>query len=124
MKHLKPHLILESSNSLTKEFLDSAFAEYGVKFRFIPGRRGYQLPQFQGVVEEPKLSGRSYGYDNYLDYIDRIKDLYEFHKTLIECIQSVTDEFDNKFEIDITEGGENNAWVNTIKKEIKITFYA
>lgn len=123
MKYLKSHLILESSNKLTKEYLDMVFSQFGVEFRFIPGRKGYQLPQFKVTIEEPKLYGRSYGYENYLEYINQIGDLQEFHEKIFNCIQDITDEFDNKFEIDITESGENNAWVNTIKKEISITFY-
>jgi hypothetical protein len=123
MKHLKPHLILESSNKLTKDHLDKIFSQFGVKSEFIPGRKGYQLPQFKVTIEEPKLYGRSYGYEDYLDYINQIRDLGEFHEKIFNCIQDITDEFDNKFEIDIVETGENNAWVNTIKKEITITFY-
>ena len=123
MKHLKPHLILESSNSLTKEYLDKVFSQLGIEFQFIPGRKGYQLPQFKGTIDEPKIYGRSSGYDNYLDYLDKIKDLHEFHEVIFNCIQDITDEFDNKFEIDITESGENNSWVNTIKKTITIQFY-
>lgn len=123
MKHLKPHLILESSNKLTKEYLDKVFSQLGVEFRFIPGRKGYQLPQFKCVIEEPKLFSRYEGYGNYLGYLNQIKDLQEFHEKIFYCIQYTTDEFDNKFEINITETGENNAWVNTIKKEITITFY-
>lgn len=116
MKHLKSHLILESSNQLTKEYLDKVFSQLGVKFQFIPGRKGYQLPKFKVTIEEPKIFGRTYGYDNYLEYLDRVKDLYEFHETLSNCIQFITDEFDNEFEIDIIE--------SSIKKEVIITFYA
>lgn len=123
MKHLKKHLILESYNKLTKEYLDKVFSQLGVEFQLIPGRKGYQLPQLRGVIEEPKLYSRSNGYKNYLDYINQIKDLQEFHETIFNCIQDITDEFDNKFEVDITERGENNSWVNTIKKEITIIFY-
>ena len=50
MKHLKSHLILESSNKLAKEYLDKVFSQLGVEFRFIPGRKGYQLPQFRGEI--------------------------------------------------------------------------
>jgi hypothetical protein len=123
MKHLKSHLILESSNSLTKEHLDKVFNKLGVEFKFIPGRKGLHLPKFKGTIEEPKLYG-IYGYDNYLNYLDKIKDLLEFHETIFYCIQDITDEFDNKFEIDVTESGESNAWVDTIKKEVTIVFYA
>jgi hypothetical protein len=92
MKHLKPHLILESSNKLTKDHLDKVFSQFGVKSEFIPGRKesppiasriyAYpnivdQLPQFKVTIEEPKLYGRSYGYEDYLDYINQIRDLGE-----------------------------------------------
>lgn len=123
MKHLKPHLILESSKKLTKEHLDKVFSQLGVEFEFIPGRKGYQLPKFKGTIKEPKLNGMSHGYDEYLNYFDKVKDLHEFHEMIFNCIQDITDEFDNKFEIYITESGESNSWVNTIKKEVNIIFY-
>jgi hypothetical protein len=121
MKHLKPYLILESSNSLTKEYLDKVFSQLGIEFQFIPGRKGYQLPQFKGTIEEPRIYGGSHGYANYLDYLDKIKDLHEFHEVIFNCIQDITDEFDNKFEIDISV---DNSWVNTIRKNVTIIFYA
>lgn len=99
MKHLKPHLILESSNSLTKEYLDKVFIQLGIEFQFIPGRKGFQLPQFKGTIEEPKLYGRSHGYDYYLDYIDsflkRVNNLgYEYFQyiTIDDYIENFGDQ--------------------------------
>ena len=111
MKHLKPHLILESSNKLTKEYLDRVFSQLGVDFRFIPGRKEYQLAHFEGRLEEYELPTSG----NYSDYFNEVREFYDFHERLLDCIQVITDEFDNKHEVYIIGSGD--------KKVINITFY-
>jgi len=124
MNHLlRPIEYLENSGSLTKQFLESAFSELGIKFEFIKGHKGYSLPRFVGKIVEPRIPSRCGGGFDYDDYFEDVREFYDFHKKLIECNKYVTDEFDNKYEIEIIETGESNSWIDTIKKEITITYY-
>jgi hypothetical protein len=76
----------------------------------------YYSIKFSG---EPKLT-QSHDIDRYLIQINELKD---FWTDIRDRINEVVDEFDCRYELDIQEWGESNAWVDTIKKVITINFY-
>lgn len=116
MKHLNNFKNLKKNNLLNKEFLDSAFKELNIKFEFGKSIEG---DYFIGKIKEPKLSGYVY---NYEEYYDEVIDFYEFHKKIKEGLETITDEFSNKYNIEIVEKGENSIF-SSYDKEINIMFY-
>lgn len=115
MKHLRN---FKNSNDklLTKEYLNSSFSELNIKFEF---EKSIEGDYFIGKIKEPKLSGVVYNYD---EYYDEVIDFYEFHRKMKEALETITDEFSNKYNIEIIEKGENNIF-SSYDKEINIMFY-
>lgn len=55
--------------------------------------------------------------------IESINDLKEFYLEIKSCIDRIKDEYRNVLiYFNVEESGENNAWVNTIERNINIIF--
>lgn len=71
------------------------------------------------IIKEPVLRG-SRDIDNHIKTIEKLNELYLDVKS---CINKVKDEFPNiNVDFSIEEFGENNAWENTIERNIHLIF--
>jgi hypothetical protein len=74
---------------------------------------------WQIIITEPKIkSGRDI--DKYIESVDKFKEVLLDIKT---AINRVKDELpDIKVDLRVDESGESNAWVDTIERNINLTF--
>lgn len=70
-------------------------------------------------IDEPMISP-SYYIDSHLEKIEK---LHNFYLEINSCINKVKEEYpDIDINFHIRETGENNAWINSIKRIVSITF--
>lgn len=122
MKYLKSINKGKDSNFLVLVFAD--FIDDGAKFKEYTYYRHTngdvnKYTCWEININEPKLSYSS-DIDLYVDSIDKI---HEFSLDIKSCIDKIKAEMpDIIVDFYIEETGENNKWVNTIQKVLRICF--
>lgn len=112
MKHIKKFEDKELKK--TEEYLNRLFKDMNPIIEFYPTERNFEIK-----IKDLEISGREF---NHNEYFEEIKNLYDFHSNLKDILQSLSDDY-KKVTFYLHEEGENNAWVNTIKRIISIEVY-
>lgn len=105
----EPKIDIQYMNNIFAEFIDN-----GANSSFIDG-----VYIISNIIE-PKLR-LNFNLD---DRIQSINQLSEFYSEIKTCINRIKDEYPNiSCAFSAYENGESNAWVDTIKTEIKLSIY-
>lgn len=114
MKYLREY---KSESEIDSKYLEYVFADF-----IDGGSKIYDADFFWEIsIDEPSI--RVSGTSNIDDYIFKIESFNNFLLDIKSCISKVVEEFPSiNYTMYVGEDGENNSWVNTIKRTISIRF--